>query len=330
MNSNQTFDAMLPVRAVGNLPAGLEPRIPIPIQLAEPRAFERYLDFFLTTIRNPNTRAAYWRAVQRFFDWCEDRGLVQLHHVRPLHVSAYVEQLDLAPASVKQHLAAIRRCLDWLVSGGVLDVNPASSVKGPQHIVRQGKTPLLDAEQTRHLLDSIPLHNIVGLRDRAIIGTMVFSFGRVGAVCAMDVRDYYVSGRHRMFRLHEKGGKVHQIPAHHSAVDYVEDYLDAADLWIRPQAPLFQAANTSKQLTGGRLHRTDVFRMIKRRAQAAGLPDTTCCHTFRATAITTYLLNGGDVENARQMAAHQSSQTTRLYDRRGDQVTLDEIERIRI
>ncbi len=159
---------------------------------------------------------------------------------------------------------------------------------------------------------------------------MVFSFGRVGAVCAMDVRDYYQSGRHRMFRLHEKGGKVHQMPARHSAVDYVEDYLDAADLWNQPQTPLFQAANTRKQLTGSRLHRTDVFQIIKRRARAAGLPETTCCHTFRATAITTYLLNGREVENARQMVAHQSSQTTRLYDRRADQVTLDEIERIRI
>ena len=321
---------------VDQLPAGelpvppqMEQLLPVPIQSAGQRAWERYLEFFLATIRNPNTRSAYWTAVQRFFAWCERRQLVALQQIRPLHVSAYVEALPLAPASVKQHLAAIRRCLDWLVSG-VLDVNPAGSVKGPRHVVREGKTPVLDAEQTRWLLDSIPLHNIVGLRDRAIIGTMVFSFGRVGAVCAMDVRDYYLSGRHRMFRLHEKGGKVHQMPAHHAAVDYVEDYLDAADLWTQPQVPLFQTANTRKLLTGTRVNRTDVFQMIKRRARAAGLPETTCCHTFRATAITTDLLNGGDVENARQMAAHQSSQTTRLYDRTGDKVTLDEIERIRI
>ena len=208
----------------GNLPVPpqMEQLLPVPIQSAGQRAWERYLEFFLTTIRNPNTRSAYWTAVQRFFAWCEDHDLVALPLIRPLHVSAYVESLPLAPASVKQHLAAIRRCLDWLVAGGVLDVNPAGSVKGPRHVVREGKTPVLDAEQTRHLLDSIPLHNIVGLRDRAIIGTMVFSFGRVGAVCTMDVRDYYLSGRHRMFRLHEKGGKVHQMPAHHSAVDYVE------------------------------------------------------------------------------------------------------------
>ena len=313
-----------------NPPAELGRNIPIVIQLAGARAFERYVDFFVATIRNANTRAAYWRAVQRFFAWCEERQLVELDRIRPVHVSAYIEQMNAAPPTVKQHLAAIRRCLDWLVSGGVLDINPAGSVKGPQHIVREGKTPLLDAEQTRHLLDSIPLHNVVGRRDRAIIGTMVFSFGRIGAVVGMNVGDYYMSGRHRMFRLQEKGGKVHQMPAHHHAIDYVEDYLDAAGLWGQQQAPLFQAVDNRKQLTGNRLDRKKALEMIKRRARAAGLPETTCCHTFRATAITTYLLNGGDVENARQMAAHQSSQTTRLYDRRGDQVTLDEIERIRI
>ena len=94
--------------------------------------------------------------------------------------------------------------------------------------------------------------------------------------------------------------------------------------------PLFQTVNRNRELTGTRMDRNDVLRMINRRARGANLPETTCCHTFRATAITTYLQNGGGVENARQMAAHQASQTTRLYDRRGDQVTLGEIEYIRI
>ena len=104
--------------------------------------------FFAATIRNANTRADYWRAVQRFFAWCEERQLVELDRIRPVHVSVYIEQMNSAPPTVKQHLAAIRRSLDWLASGGVLDINPAGSVKGPQHIVREGKTPLLDAEQT--------------------------------------------------------------------------------------------------------------------------------------------------------------------------------------
>ena len=312
------------------LPAQIQASVPLAIQLAGDRAFERYFDFFTATIRNANTRRAYWRAVHQFFDWCEVHGLVDLRSIRPMHVSAYVEQMQVAPPTVKQRLAAIRRCFDWLVSGGVLEINPAGSVKGPTHVVRQGKTPLLDAEQTRHLLDSIPLNNIVGLRDRAIIGTMVFSLARVGAVAAMSVGDYYLSGQLRFFRLHEKGGKIHQVPAHHNAVIYVGEYLDAAGLWNQFNAPLFQAAGPNKQLTGHPLSANKILEMVKRRARSAGLPPTTCCHTFRATGITNYLSNGGDVENARQIAAHQSSQTTRLYDRRGDQVTLDEIERIRI
>ena len=137
--------ALAPARP--NLPAELGRNIPIAIQLAGARAFERYVDFFAATIRNANTRAAYWRAVQRFFAWCEERQLVELTRLRPVHVSVYIEQMNAAPPTVKQHLAAIRRCLDWLVSGGVLDINPAGSVKGPQHIVREGKTPLLDASR---------------------------------------------------------------------------------------------------------------------------------------------------------------------------------------
>jgi len=76
--------------------------------------------------------------------------------------------------------------------------------------------------------------------------------------------------------------------------------------------------------------RTDVLRMVKRRAAAAGLPSSTCCHTFRATGITAYLENGGTIENAQAIAAHESPRTTKLYDRTGDEITLDEVERIAI
>ncbi len=171
---------------------------------------------------------------------------------------------------------------------------------------------------------------MVGLRDRALIATMVYTFGRVGAVTAMKVEDYYLSGRRRMFRLHEKGGKEHMVPAHHNAVEYVEAYLDAAELWSSPKMPLFQSVDRQGQLTGRRLERKGALDMVKRRARAAGLPETTRCHTFRATAITNYLANGGSLENARALASHESSQTTRLYDHTDDQLSLDEIERIRI
>ena len=315
-----------------SIPARTGTALPVLILWADEKARWRFIDFFTATIRNPNTRRAYYRAVSRFLNWCQSRGIGELDQVRPIHVAAYVDELqeELSKPSVKQHLAAIKKCLNWMVAGGVLELNPASPVQGPKYIVRTGQTPVLDAEETRQLLDSIPLDYVVGLRDRALLGVMLYTFGRVGAVTSMDVEDYFVSGRRPMFRLHEKGGKNHVVPAHHNAVEYVEEYLEAAGLKDSPKAPLFQSADPGRRLlTGRRFLTRNALAMVKRRARAAGLPETTRCHTMRATAITNYLQNGGSLENARALAAHESSQTTRLYDHSGDQITLDEIERIR-
>ena len=163
-----------------------------------------------------------------------------------------------------------------------------------------------------------------------MIGTMLYTFGRVGAVIAMDVEDYRLSNHQRTFLLHEKGGKEHHVPAHHRLVEYLGEYMDATGLWHSPKSPLFQAVDITKsRLKGTRMNRQIVFQMVRRRARRAGLPNTINCHSFRATGITNYLSNGGSLEDARAIAAHESSQTTRLYDRTGDSITLDEIERIR-
>jgi site-specific recombinase XerD len=143
-------------------------------------------------IRNRNTRAAYARAVKQFFDWTDKRHL-ELREIEAITVAAYIEQLGtaLSKPTVKQHLAAIRRLFDYLTTGGILDVNPASAVRGPKYVVRRGKTPVLSAEEARKLLDSIESNTLIGLRDRALIGTMVYSFARVGATVSMRVGDYF-------------------------------------------------------------------------------------------------------------------------------------------
>ena len=121
------------------------------------------------------------------------------------------------------------------------------------------------------------------------------------------------------------------MPANHNAEAYVDAYLTAADLSAEKKSPLFRSvARRTGRFTPRRLHRTDALRMIKRRARAAGLPANICNHTFRATGITTLLLNGGTLENAQAIAAHESPRTTNLYDRTNDEITLDEVERIRI
>jgi integrase/recombinase XerD len=188
-------------------------------------AARRFLEFFAATIRNRNTRAAYAHACAQFFAWCDDRNVRSLRDIEPMHVAAYVETHPGAVPTVKQHLAAVRMLFDWLVIGQVLRLNPAHSVRGPKHVVTRGQTPVLLAEQARQLLDSISLtkpdgsRDIAGLRDRALLGVMVFSFARVSAVAAMRVEDYFQDGKRWCFRLHEKGGKQHIVPAHHSAED---------------------------------------------------------------------------------------------------------------
>lgn len=187
---------------------------------------------------------------------------------------------------------------------------------------------MLSAEEARQLLDSIDVTRIAGVRDRALIATMVYSFARIGAVVAMNVEDYFQQGKRCWLRLHEKGGKRHEVPAHHSLEEYLDAYLAAAGITDEKKLPLFRTLDRHRQLTERRLHLAEVLAMVKRRAGRAGLPENVCCHTFRATGITAYLDNGGTVENAQRIAAHESPRTTKLYDRTGDEVSLDEIERI--
>ena len=307
--------------------------VPRVIAAAGDQAARRFLEFFAATIRNKNTRQAYYRACCRFFAWCDHHQVGEIADIEPLHVAAYVEALgkDFEKPTVKQHLAAIRMLFDWLVTGQVVATNPAHSVRGPKHVVKTGKTTVLTGEQARELLDSIDVSTVVGLRDRALISVMTFAFARIGAVVAMRVEDYYPNGKRWWVRLHEKGGKRHEMPAHHTLEAYLDAYIEAAGVRDGGKAPLFRsAAGRAGALTEKPMHRVDAWRMIQRRAADLGTRVKIGCHTFRATGITAYLEAGGTLENAQAMAAHESPRTTKLYDRTGDEITLDEVERITI
>ena len=270
--------------------------LPAVIVDAGPAAVERFLEFFAARIANAMTRAAYGRAVGQFLAWCEVRGLA-LEAVSPLHVAAYIRTHPGSAPTVKQHLAAIRMLGDWLVVSQVLPVNPAAAVRGPKHVVTKGATPVLSPAEARRLLAAIDTGTLAGLRDRALVSVMLYSFARVSAVIGMRRPDYFRQERQGWLRLHEKGGQRHDVPA-------------------------------GRRLTGRALSRRLVLAMIKRRAAAVDLPPSTCCHTFRATGITAYLSNGGTLEHAQRIAGHASPKTTKLYDRTADTITVDEIERI--
>ena len=236
---------------------------------------------------------------------------------------------ELAKPTVKQHLAAIRMLFDWLVVGHVLEVNPAHAVRGPKHVVKKGRTLVLDRNEARALLAVIDTGSLNGLRDRALIGTMIYTFARVGAVLQMKVSDYFTQGRRSWVRLHEKGGKEHEAPCHHKLDAFLDEYIAAAAIAGDKDGALFQ---TTGQLTGAphRMTQPDAYRMIQRRAKAAGIKTKIGNHSLRATGITDYLKSDGTLENAQAMANHSSPRTTKLYDRRNDETSLDEYERVGI
>ncbi|TBC89001.1 tyrosine-type recombinase/integrase [Rhizobium ruizarguesonis] len=298
-----------------------------------PAARMRFLEFFTAQIRNPNTRRSYAKAAIEFLQWCEARGATTFSLITPIHVAGWIEEMTHTHSAptVKQRLAAVRHLFDWLVVGHVMDTNPAHSVRGPAHSHRRGKTPVLAPEEARQLLDSISTDTLIGKRDRALIGLMTYTFARIGAARTMEVRDVYVQNRRLWVRLHEKVGKNVELPCHHSLETYLEAYIEAANLKDAPRAPLFQTVSKgTASLSGNPLPQQSAYAMIQRRAKVAGIQTTIGNHTFRATGITAYLKNGGTLEKAAHMANHSSTRTTQLYDRRSDDVSLDEVERILI
>ena len=304
------------------------------VAAAGERAGVRFLEFFASAIRNPHTRRAYARAVGDFLAWCAQRRRDSITAVQPLHVAAWIElqTQTLSAPTVKQRLAAIRHLFDWLVdrpdraaqSGRV-------GARTQSHARKRARRRCSMRREARQLLDSIDVTTPIGLRDRALIALMVFSFARVGAALAMRVEDVYVQQRRLWVRLREKGGKRHEMPCHHTLEAYLHAYLDGTGIGDDPKGPLFRTIRRGTgQLSDTPLPQANAYAMVRRRALAAGIDTKIGNHTFRATGITAYLKNGGTLENAAAMANHASTRTTQLYDRRHDDISLDEVERIRV
>jgi len=212
---------------------------------------------------------------------------------------------------------------------------PASNI-----CTRAGITPILEPDQMRKLLDSIPTTrevriprkhgggvrieaDVKGPRDRAIIAIMAYTFARVSAVLRLKRSDYSLQGKRARLRLLEKGNKEKLVWLHHEAEQFLDAYLEAANI-SENAAPVFQTLNKNHRLSGAGISRRDMLRIVKERCAKAELPESICNHTFRGTGITVFLQKGGSLEAAQDMANHSDPRTTKLYDRRKDLATLGE------
>ena len=265
--------ALVPLSGVGGHPEPFEDSVRSllsPIVFRDsPGGPKRVLDFFGTQLPNENTRLAYVRATSGFFGWCEARYL-SLQSIEPLHVAEYLGNLSLSTPSVKLQVAAIRRLFGYLVNYGEMSINPAANVKTARQSISTGKTQVMEAADVRVLFESMGDGKLVTLRDRALIGTMVYTFARVSAVVKMRVEDYLTVGKRSLLRLHEKGGKEHQVPVHLVLEGYLDGYLAKAELgkkdWLFPSA-----VASSDRLSGKQMARENVMHMVKRRTERAGL-----------------------------------------------------------
>jgi integrase/recombinase XerD len=295
-----------------------------------------YAEFFGDEIENGNTRKVYRHAVDCFLRRCHVQAY-ELHRIPPGSVGQYIRTLrtvagkPTSKPTQKLHLAAIRRFFDTLVVRHAVVINPAASVRGPKLKVTVGKTPTADPEQARRVLKGIVTDNVVGLRDRAIIATLIYTACRVGAVAKLQRKHFYTDGRQWYLHFDEKGGKDRHIPCRHDLQGYIEEYLVAAGGAAENDAPLFRTAvRRTKTLTFRPMQAKDIHGMVKRRLKDAGLPRLLTCHSFRATTATDLLDQGVPIEDVQELLGHADLRTTRLYDRRDRRVTRNIVERISI
>jgi site-specific recombinase XerD len=231
-----------------------------------------------------------------------------------------------------QHLAAIRKFFDKLVTRHAIVLNPATSVKTEKYQVIEGKTPEIGVEPARKLLRSIDVSTVVGLRDRAAIAVMIYTAARVGAVAKLTMKSFDHDGTQWTLRFAEKGGKSREIPVRHDLEQFLLRYLEAAQLKAEPKdSPLFRTTvRRRKELTANAMTAVDMCRMVKRRMKAARLSARLSPHSFRVTTITDLLTQGVPLDEVQYLAGHADARTTKLYDRRDKKVTRNIVERISV
>lgn len=317
--------------AIAIIPPKRSSAVPACIEQSGDAAHFAWDEFFRGQIRNPHTRAAYMHAVRSFLEWAEKKN-IPLTRIAPGQVGEYFDQHEGSIPTKKVHLAGLRAFFDVLVNRHVIGLNPAATVRGERYQAIEGKTPEITRDQARTLLASIDTSRPVGLRDKALIATLIYTAARAGAVANLRLKDFTHDGTQYSLRFMEKGGKSRSIPVRHDLQQLLLDYLEVIDGHAEPKdAPFFRSvAGRVGQLTSQPLRNIDVCRMIKRRLRTAGLPSHLSPQSFRVATVTDLLTQGVSLEDVQYLAGHADPRTTRLYDRRQKQVTRNTVERISI
>lgn len=294
---------------------------------------------FLASHTNPRTRDSYQDSLNRFFDYCTRNQVTSVRLVRGATLSSFIQScsetddngiVDEKARTVSATMSAVRTLFDWFIVEGLMTTNVSRAVKLPRIATGKGTTPVLSNDLVARMIDMIPLKTPADYRDRALIAIMAYSLFRISAVVKLRVQDYQMRGNLRWIIATEKRTKTHEMPVHEVLQHYIDEYLMVTGLIEQPESPLFQGSvPNGARLTGYAYSRNASWKMLQRRAKAAGHYSEIGNHSLRATGITNFLANGGQLEEARKMAGHKSAETTRIYNRNIDAVDPDEVMRIK-
>ena len=222
--------------------------------------------------------------------------------IESVHVAAYIEQLQRARSAptAKLRLAALRHLFDWMVIGQIMPTNPGrrGARAAPHRAARQDA--VLDPAEARQLLDAIDTTTVIGLRDRALIGLMVYSFARIGASIGMRVEDVYHAEPPALGAPAREGRQAarHAVPPQPRNPICTSISTARGSRTIRRRSCFRPTTARPGQLTGNPLPQANAYAMIQRRARSADITTKIGNHTFRATGVTAYLKNGGTLETA--------------------------------
>jgi integrase/recombinase XerD len=279
---------------------------------------------WLANITNDKTRRAYKLDVGEFSQFLGLQKPEEFRTVNRAHVIAWRETLErreLSPSTIRRKLSALSSLFDYLCERNAVAGNPVDGVKRPMANSNEGTTPALSDGQARKLLEAPPEDTLKGIRDRAIIATLLYHGMRREELCSLKVKDLQSRQGVIHFKVKGKRGKIRFVPAHAQAQRLIESYLAMAGHGADNDGPLFRPVRNNRT---GELERplnaNSLYRNVVRKyGQETGLNlevNGLCVHSMRATGATNALEHGADIAKVQEWLGHANVSTTRLYDRR--------------
>jgi len=283
----------------------------------------------LANITNAKTRRAYKVDVAEFIAFTNLRDHSAFRTVARSHVIAWrkdMESRSLAPTSFRRKLSALSSLFDYLCERNAVFGNPVDGVKRPASKNNEGSTPALGDAEVRRLLEAPAPNTLKGVRDRAILATLLYHGIRREELCLLRLRDLQSRQGVMHLRIKGKRDKIRFVPVHPMALRLIGEYLEAgkhggAVSHESLDSPFFRPVTNNrtetldKHLDPGSIYRNIVMKYAKLTGISAEALSV-CVHSMRATAATNALSNEADIAKVQEWLGHANVSTTRLYDRR--------------